>query len=347
MSKETGKLEKLFTVRDQVQGFIDKLERLKVDGSIAGEQYENARREYDQRLNPVDLEIIQIKDILQKQLETIEKNIEICTFELDRLDTKFKVGELPEVRFQNQSEKMRQKIERLRHSAKELTGLIEAKSMGDLGRSNPERENPVPKQYSLHTVRITRDKLNRLFERTKTISSKLLSEMNSFAAARNIKLPGKSLLFVVAGVLVVLIIIVVLVTTSTRIIEIKVPINITGANNIGSLHFELIYDRETLTPISVQRGTLTGDALFSYSIDTPGDVIVGMVSSKGISGDGPLATIIFRTTGKGKANQVLSVENTAAYDSNSLQEIISSTISGSFKSGDNSFIPPSIQLGTR
>jgi hypothetical protein len=347
MSKETGKLEKLFTVRDQVQGFIDKLERLKSDGSIAGEQYENARRGYEQRLNPVDLEIIQIKDMLQKQLETIEKNIEICTFELDRLDTKFKVGELSEVRFQNQAEKMRQKIERLRHSAKELTGLIEAKSLGDLGRSNAEPENPVPKQYSLNKRGFARDKLDRLFERTKIVSSKLLSEINSFAATRNIKLSGKALPFVAAGVLVVLIVIVVLITTSTRIVEIKLPINITGANNIGSLHFELIYDREALTPVSVQRGALTGDALFSYSIDTPGDVIVGMVSSKGISGDGPLATIIFRTTGKGKANQVLSVENTAAFDSSTLQEIIPSVTSGSFKSGDNSFVPPSIQLGTR
>ena len=101
-----------------------------------------------------------------------------------------------------------------------------------------------------------------------------------------------------------------------------------------------------MSATAVKNGTAIGDALFEYNIDIPGDVVVGLVSSQGIKGDGSVAIVTFQVTGKAKSDTRLSLENVAAHDATTLDEIPTSASPGSFTAKDGSFTPPTLIFGT-
>jgi hypothetical protein len=127
--------------------------------------------------------------------------------------------------------------------------------------------------------------------------------------------------------------------------QIVVPINVSGASVLGALHLELSYDSDILQVVSVERGGLLGaGTLFQYNLDTPGDLIFGLADSHGISGDGSIAVVTFKASGKYKYISSLSMENVLAYNANTLEEIPGTTTEGSFNPGTKSLVLPGLTL---
>ena len=124
--------------------------------------------------------------------------------------------------------------------------------------------------------------------------------------------------------------------------EIQVPINLVGAENVGSLEFVLAYEPGVLEVSGVQLGSLAEQSLLEFSTATPGLLWAGMIDADGISGDGPAAIITFSVIEGGGSNSRLALQNVVAYDASSLLDIIVEASAGSVSTIDGAISPPSL-----
>lgn len=115
----------------------------------------------------------------------------------------------------------------------------------------------------------------------------------------------------------------------TPVVTPVVAVNAKGANNVGSLEFELIYDTAVLQAVGVEKGTLAGNAMIDSSVERPGRVWVGMVDSNGINGDGSLVVVSFQKVGEGQIEATLTLENVVAHNAATLIDIITQVSPGS------------------
>jgi len=97
----------------------------------------------------------------------------------------------------------------------------------------------------------------------------------------------------------------------------EVPIEVTGAANVGSMYLELAYDPTVLTATEVKRGKLTANSLLQPNLDDPGRVKIALIDAKGFSGDGSVAVVVFDVPGKDGATSALTLENVRASDATS------------------------------
>lgn len=124
--------------------------------------------------------------------------------------------------------------------------------------------------------------------------------------------------------------------------EIQVPINLVGADNLGSLEFVLEYQPEVLEVTGVRPGSLAQQALMESSEAAPGLLWTGMIDALGINGDGPAAIVTFAVKQDGGSNTRLTLQNVVAYDAGSLLDIIVEASAGSFSTIDGTMSPPSL-----
>ena len=125
-------------------------------------------------------------------------------------------------------------------------------------------------------------------------------------------------------------------------VEFKVSINLKGAANVGSLEFVLRYEPTVLKVTGVEIGALARGALLQSSTDTPGVVWAGMIDANGINGDGPAAVITFTVVGDSDASTLLELASVAAYDANTLVDIIAQASPGSYAVRNGSLSAPSL-----
>jgi hypothetical protein len=127
--------------------------------------------------------------------------------------------------------------------------------------------------------------------------------------------------------------------TPTKVVvvlrEIQVPINLVGAENVGSLEFVLVYEPEMLEVTDVQPGSLAGQALLEFNATTPGLLWTGVIDADGVSGDGPVAIVTFTVKRGVGDNSQLSLQNVVAYDAASLLDIIVEPSPGDFSAREN------------
>ena len=114
MAGELKGLPAALAKKDEVEGFLSNLEKLKADGSITEEQYTIAREEYQQRLTTAIREINRIKNELGKQLEANQRDIERREWELGKLEARYKTGELPLEEYRSSQWELRAELEELR-----------------------------------------------------------------------------------------------------------------------------------------------------------------------------------------------------------------------------------------
>ena len=112
--------------------------------------------------------------------------------------------------------------------------------------------------------------------------------------------------------------------------SISVPILATRANNVGSLEFVLVYDSAKLELEQVERGLLSGDALIDFSTPSPGRLWTGIIDLSGIDGSGPVAVVRFKIRDNVGGNMPFTLENVAAFDANTLVDIITGATPGEF-----------------
>jgi len=111
---------------------------------------------------------------------------------------------------------------------------------------------------------------------------------------------------------------------------ISVPILATRANNVGSLEFVLVYDSAKLELEQVERGLLSGDALIDFSTPSPGRLWTGIIDLSGIDGSGPVAVVRFKIRDNVGGTMPFTLENIAAFDANTLVDIVTGTTPGKF-----------------
>jgi hypothetical protein len=121
---------------------------------------------------------------------------------------------------------------------------------------------------------------------------------------------------------------------------ISVPILATRAENVGSLEFVLVYDPAKLELTQVERGLLAGDALIDSSSPGLGRLWAGIIDINGMTGSGPVAVVTFKLRDSVGGSMPFSLESVAAYDANTLVDIMTGTTAGSFSSSDMNPLSP-------
>ena len=77
---------------------------------------------------------------------------------------------------------------------------------------------------------------------------------------------------------------------------IQMPINISGAKDIGSMDISLQYDPNVLSLKSVEKGNLTQDSIVEWNAKAD-KVLIGIVGGSGTNGNGSLAILFFDVLG--------------------------------------------------
>lgn len=88
----------------------------------------------------------------------------------------------------------------------------------------------------------------------------------------------------------------------------------TAAPGIGALHVELTYDATVLEAISGSAGSLAAGGSLVDANPTPGRLIMGVVSSDAINGDGEILVAKFRVLGTKGATTALGLEKLRAWE---------------------------------
>jgi hypothetical protein len=101
---------------------------------------------------------------------------------------------------------------------------------------------------------------------------------------------------------------------------VDVALNVQNASNVGSLQVELVYDASLLSATGVKAEKLASNAMVESNTKNPGKVVIGIIDSAGLNGQGPLVTVSFKVVGKGKSCPI-TLENIAAYRATTLIDI--------------------------
>jgi hypothetical protein len=123
-----------------------------------------------------------------------------------------------------------------------------------------------------------------------------------------------------------------------------IPINLTGASGLGSLHIELVYDPAIIEVTAVKAGTLAKGMSFDSNITAPGRAIIGLMGSKGITGTGAVANVSFKAKAK-TGTGALTLEKVTAYDTTKEMVDIKTTVSaGQYDAKSKKVTAPSISF---
>lgn len=125
--------------------------------------------------------------------------------------------------------------------------------------------------------------------------------------------------------------------------EVNVPISFKGASNVGSISIELTYDSTVLEATEVTSGDLASNAMMEYNIENPGRVIIGIIDSSGINGDGTAAAISFDVVDE-EGTSALALAEVLTHDATTLIDIINETSDGSFAAEGNAVTAPVVRL---
>ncbi|HID26882.1 MAG TPA: hypothetical protein EYP22_03445, partial [Methanosarcinales archaeon] len=97
--------------------------------------------------------------------------------------------------------------------------------------------------------------------------------------------------------------------------SIEVPINITSANNLGSMDLLLSYDPNILEAIDVKKGSLTQNSNLEYKI-TNGTISISLIDLKGIQGSGDFIILGFKVIGSSGSASPILINHIEATDTN-------------------------------
>jgi hypothetical protein len=122
-----------------------------------------------------------------------------------------------------------------------------------------------------------------------------------------------------------------------------IPINLTGASDVGSLHIELVYDPAIIEVTAVKAGKLAQNAVVDSNISAPGRAIIGIVSSNGIAGTGAVASVSFKAKAK-TGTSALTLEKVEAYSAEKLQDIMTKVSAGQYNAQSKKVDAPSISF---
>jgi len=122
----------------------------------------------------------------------------------------------------------------------------------------------------------------------------------------------------------------------------RVPIEVKQAENIGSLMIQLSYDPATMSALEVKSSQLTTNSMIEYNTKVPGLVLVGIVDTEGINGDGAIAEISFDIVQNAETTLIL-IDQLEAYDVETLIDVQFVTNHGLYSFEDDTLVIPMIE----
>ena len=132
MSDEVQSLREALLEKEQIQGFLSTLEKLKADGSVNDEQYATLKSGYREKMVAAVSEIARVKNELAGQLLSTKQKLNHSKTELKQLKARYDSGELSPGEFHSAEEQVDNRIEDIRTEIANLQRLTEAKSSGQV-----------------------------------------------------------------------------------------------------------------------------------------------------------------------------------------------------------------------
>lgn len=124
--------------------------------------------------------------------------------------------------------------------------------------------------------------------------------------------------------------------------DVQVPINLLSASDLGSLEFVLVYEPATMEFVGIDHGVLAPDSLIESNLRAPGKVWFGIIDSQGVTGDGSIAVVSFRTVEGGQADSPLYLEDISSHHAKTLLDAPSRSTPGMLTAKDGWFSSPSL-----
>ena len=93
--------------------------------------------------------------------------------------------------------------------------------------------------------------------------------------------------------------------------QVKIPINVSNAKDVGSIDISLQYDPCVLSLKTVEKGNLTQNSTMQYNTAEDGKVLIGLIDENGLNGNGSLAILSFDVLGYPGSTSALDLEATA------------------------------------
>jgi hypothetical protein len=110
---------------------------------------------------------------------------------------------------------------------------------------------------------------------------------------------------------------------------VEVPIEAVDAPSIGPMQMELVYDPAVLTAEMVMRGALlSGNALMESNVTSRGRVIIAMVASDPIKGNGVIVKVRFKVIGSAGQQSALTLESVKVWERGNQREVLIKTETG-------------------
>jgi hypothetical protein len=98
---------------------------------------------------------------------------------------------------------------------------------------------------------------------------------------------------------------------------------------VSSMDIVLTYEADVLCAVDVEAGALGKNALIEANTARDGAVIIALVDSSGINGDGTVASVTFEVIGDAGTTSALTLEGVLVHNLD-LAEIIPTTECGTF-----------------
>jgi|GEM_PF-2011212 hypothetical protein len=109
---------------------------------------------------------------------------------------------------------------------------------------------------------------------------------------------------------------------------VEVPIEAIGAPGIGPMEMGLAYDPAVLTAETVTRGALlSGNALMEFNVAPRGRVVIALVASDPIKGDGAIVNVRFKVIGNA-GQSALTLQAVRAWERGNQREVLVKTEAG-------------------
>jgi hypothetical protein len=122
----------------------------------------------------------------------------------------------------------------------------------------------------------------------------------------------------------------------------NIPVSYSSNTSAGSIQFELVCSDSEIEILSISEGFIAENAILKYNIYEPGRVLIGLVHSQGMKGDGELAKIEVSARGAPRVVRI-SIENVVAYDLDRMQPMLYETAEGKIDFSNNTIVSPSLK----
>jgi hypothetical protein len=94
----------------------------------------------------------------------------------------------------------------------------------------------------------------------------------------------------------------------------EIPVKVSGALNLGAMDIVITYDPAVLQFSRADLGEISTNGIIEENSATPGTVKIGLVDTKGISGDGTLIKLQYNVIGKSGATTQVKPQVSGAWN---------------------------------